>query len=514
MLEDRTVQQDDRFGFTIGSVAEVEDVSVGPQAAHDAAAGWGRKSLALESNGNFAVIADAYAGALAPDVGPPRAGGSGPQHGAFFGEGLLPCGVRGDGQLAVDFVLIGVGEELVEQVVGPVQFENAVGHQQRGQSFLPVVVAALDLAFGLGRGGVAQGHAVEVQRGTELGEGIRVVGEEEGMVVHIEGQRQAVGEEDAGEEVEVGQEGFAVVEASPEVVAGGVVEEIEQDLLVRTVRQPRVRAGVVLPEGAQIAGLPAFDGLGGFFVAGVRGQLVFQCPAADAGAVGLKAQAAVEFAGGGAVGGRGFGGEKFGQQSDDIGGPVRVMVAAGGAWSPGVGLAASAGAQVVEAQSIETARADAQFGGDRAWGKMAGAGLGKEVADQRSRNTMEQLELFILGRIAEVGGFGGRCPPSPLGLIAWGPIPVGCGLSGRPQRRPDLAYRLPASRRCSGCVPAEPYPPLEKVDTGKSSLYRQQKNDSAAHFSCFDRTGFPVLIAPRQMTNRSQVKPYVERMEE
>ena len=125
--------------------------------------------MALQSNGNFAVVADSHAGLLAPDVGPPRAGGSGPEHGAFFGKGLFPCGVRGGVQCAVDFVLIGVGEELVEQVVSPVQFEDAVGHQERGQSFLPVIMAALNLAFGLGRGGVEQGHAVEVQRGTELG---------------------------------------------------------------------------------------------------------------------------------------------------------------------------------------------------------------------------------------------------------------------------------------------------------------------------------------------------------
>jgi hypothetical protein len=103
----------------------------------------------------------------------------------------------------------------------------------------------------------------------------------------------------------------------------------------------------------------------------------------------MKAQAAVEFTGGGAVGGRGLGGEKFGQQGEDVGGPVRVMVAAGGARSPGVGLAVSAGTQIVETQLMETAPADAQFGGDRDGGEMAEAGLGKEVANQRSGNTME-----------------------------------------------------------------------------------------------------------------------------
>lgn len=54
---------------------------------------------------------------LAPDEGPPRAVGSGADDGAFFCEGLLEGGVRCDGEFAMDFVLVGVGDELVEQVV-------------------------------------------------------------------------------------------------------------------------------------------------------------------------------------------------------------------------------------------------------------------------------------------------------------------------------------------------------------------------------------------------------------
>jgi hypothetical protein len=45
---------------------------------------------------------------------------------------------------------VDVRRELVQQDVGFVQFEDLVGGQQRGQAFLPVVVAAFDFAFGLG----------------------------------------------------------------------------------------------------------------------------------------------------------------------------------------------------------------------------------------------------------------------------------------------------------------------------------------------------------------------------
>ena len=53
------------------------------------------------------------------------------------------------------FDLVGMEQELVEQAVGAFQFEDMVGGEERGQTFLPIVVTAFDFAFGLGRGSVA-----------------------------------------------------------------------------------------------------------------------------------------------------------------------------------------------------------------------------------------------------------------------------------------------------------------------------------------------------------------------
>ena len=139
-----------------------------------------------EPTGDFAVVADADAGLLAPDVGPPRTVGIGAEDGSFFGEGLLLGGVGCLAKFAVDFVLVGVGDELVEQMVGPGQFDEVFGRQEGDEPLLPVVVAAFDFAFGLRRGRVAQVDAVEVERGPKLGESVGVVGVEEGVVVHID----------------------------------------------------------------------------------------------------------------------------------------------------------------------------------------------------------------------------------------------------------------------------------------------------------------------------------------
>lgn len=296
-------------------------------------------------------------------------------------------------EFAVDFVLVGVRHELVEQLVGPDQFHDVVGGQDGDQAFLPVVMTAFDFTFGLGRWGVAELDAVKVERGPKLGEDVGVVGVEAGVEVHIQGQGQAVGLEDAGKEVEVGQEGFAEVKPCAGVEPGGVVEDFQEDLFVGTAGQPGVRGGIVLPEGTVIAGLPAFDGFGSGFVAGVGGELMGDGPAADAGAVGFEVETTMSFTGGGAVGGRWLGGEQFGDQGGDFSGPFRLVIAARQTGRPGLGVALSAGEQVVRAQLVEATEADPQFERDGFRRKDAGASLGEEMADQWSGNTVGELEF-------------------------------------------------------------------------------------------------------------------------
>jgi hypothetical protein len=359
--KDGNVEQDDGFGIFVWGVAEVVDVPIGSQAADDFGARWGINGMALGGDGDFAVIADADAGLLAPEVRPPRALGRGADDGALVGEGLLVGGVRGLGEFAVDFVLVGVGDEGIEETVGGGVLGDVFCGEEGNEAFLPVVVAAFDFTFGLGRGGIAELNAVEVEGLTELGEGLGVVGVEEGVVVHVEGQREAVGLEDAGEEVEVGEEGFRRIEACAGVEAGGVVEDFQEDLFVGATVEEGVGCGVVLPEGAVVAGLPAFDGFGWSFVTGVGVEFVCDGPTADAGTVGFEMKPAVEFAGDGAVGGGGVGSEEFGGQSGGFYRPVGVMISTRETGRPGVSLALGAGAEVIGAELIETAQADAQF---------------------------------------------------------------------------------------------------------------------------------------------------------
>ena len=104
--EHRAVEQDDGVGGFVWGVAEVVNVTIWAQTADDAGAGWGVNGLALRADGDLAVVADADAGLLAPDEGPPRAGRGGADHGTLFDEGLLVGSVRWLAQFAVDFMLV------------------------------------------------------------------------------------------------------------------------------------------------------------------------------------------------------------------------------------------------------------------------------------------------------------------------------------------------------------------------------------------------------------------------
>ena len=115
----------------------------------------------------------------------------------------------------MDFLGVVVMAELFEQSVGFRERGDLLGGEDRREAFLPEVVRALDLAFGLRSGRVAQRDLVKAQSAAELREGLSLTGEEEGMVVDVESQGGAVLAKGAREEVEMSGEIFAFVNARP-----------------------------------------------------------------------------------------------------------------------------------------------------------------------------------------------------------------------------------------------------------------------------------------------------------
>lgn len=92
-------------------------------------------------------------------------------------------------------------------------------------------MAAFDFAFGLWCRSIAQGDAVEVQGRPELGEGLGMR-KEKGVIIHIQRQWQAVGAKGPVQEVQMRQQRFAVIEPGAHIVARGVIQQIQQCLLM------------------------------------------------------------------------------------------------------------------------------------------------------------------------------------------------------------------------------------------------------------------------------------------
>lgn len=360
---------------------------------------WGRLDAeALRADGAATVVVDFDDGALAPDEGPPRTTWDGTQDGTFFFFGGVPGLLGFHLEFAVKFMLVAMATQVGDVRIGLGEIGDVFAGEKGGEPVLPELVFPFDFAFGLRRGGVAEGDAVEVEGLAELGQGVGGVGEEEGMEVHVEFQRQAVFEEGGGEEVVIGQEVFVLVEFGAGEEAAAIVEHVEHGEESFAGREPAVGRGIELPEFADLGALPAADGGGGLALGFGMGELIFAGPTADLSAVHFEIAEAQDFAGGEAVvGGRG-GSQTFAQEREDFGWPLRSMVAAGVAREPKGFLMVSASAQIIGVEFVETTAGEFEFGGRSVGVELLRAEAGQDVTDQRHGETMGKLLVFFMGR--------------------------------------------------------------------------------------------------------------------
>ena len=414
------MEQEEGFGGVGGRVAEDGDIAVGVEAVDKAGAGWSLDAQAQGACGDASVGMDFESGAQAEDVGPPRAFGGGAEDGAVFFLRALPGGEWSHGQFAVTLVGVAVEAEIGEQGVGAAEVGDGFRGEERREAVLPVLVAALDFAFGLRGGGVAEADVVEAQGGAELGEGVRDAGEKEAVAVHVEGEREAVGEEGAREEVEVGEEVFGGIDAGADAAAAAVVEHVEQGQ-VRALGPPAVRGGVELPERADFRALPAADaGLGLARRLG-GGEALGDGETADRGGIELEVEAAFELAGGKAVARWRSRAEELAQERFDSLRPRRAMVATGGARSPGPAAVRGAGAEVIGVDLVKPGAANTEFGGSGACRQLPVAEGAQDFADVRRSEAMEELLIvfFIAAKMPEPSV--GREPASARRRCASGP---------------------------------------------------------------------------------------------
>ena len=376
-------------------VGEDADGAVGLEAMDDARARTDSHPQTFVADGHAAIGADLELSAAAPDVGPPGAARHRAQDAALVAVGGAGGGVGRALEFAMDFVGVAVAAQVGQEPVGGFGGGDGFGGEEGRQAALPVLMLAFDFALGLRRACVAQGDAVEVEGGSELGQRVGALRKEEAVAIDIKFQRQTVFGEGGGEEVEVCEQIFAVINGGSGADAGAIIQQIQEGIVFRVARKPAVGRGIELPERADFEALPAAPR--GGWARGREGvsELMSEGPAAHGGRIDLDAQAAEDFGGSTAVGRGRLGREQFAQERFGAVGPVRSVVAAGGSRRPARRVRSSRGAQIVAVEFVEACATQTELIRGDGGGDLVAAEGGEEFADQGRTETMRELTIMF-----------------------------------------------------------------------------------------------------------------------
>jgi len=167
---------------------------------------------ALGADGNTAIGADFDRGANTPNIRPPRTSGDWAQDGTFFFLGAVPSLLRSHAQFAVGFVEVAMKPQGVDVGVGVFDLGDVFAGEIGREPALPELVLALDFSLGLGRWGIKETNVVELERPAQLGERVGILGEKHGVIIDVDLQGPSVGQERGGEEIQVGEQQFALIE--------------------------------------------------------------------------------------------------------------------------------------------------------------------------------------------------------------------------------------------------------------------------------------------------------------
>ena len=193
------------MGVGFGVVSNYRLMSGRMMAEHDTRAWLGGDWKALGSNWDTALGTDARRSAQAPDVGPPRAVRNWAQDRAFFLESQIPSLLRRHFNFAMELFGIVVLAQLIDVGIGRLQGFDLFSGKIGWQAILPELMFPFDFAFGLWGGRVAESDAIKPERLSQSGERIGHAAKEQAVVIDVKQQRQAIGTEGLGQEIEVGQ---------------------------------------------------------------------------------------------------------------------------------------------------------------------------------------------------------------------------------------------------------------------------------------------------------------------
>ncbi len=337
-----------------GVVIEDRVVARRVLAQDDSGTGRGFDAEGMRANRHVALSIDIDGGAQAPDKRPPGAVGFGAQDGAFFFKGQVPSLLGGHFEFAMDLGGIVMETQFVDVGIGCIESGDPLRGEIGRQSVLPILVLALDFAFGLRGRSVAEGDAVKFEGLAQGGEGLGCGAEEKGVIVDVEGQRQAVAGEGLGQKIKISQQDFPLVDLRAGKEAAAVIQEVEHGEELARVGKVGMRRGIQLPELTDAVALPAPNDSGGWAQPGRLGQVVLDGPAADLGTVDFELKAQQHLAGSKAVGRRGAATQARAQEPFDVRRPIGGVIATGAVGLPDL-VAAGPSRQGITVEPVEAA---------------------------------------------------------------------------------------------------------------------------------------------------------------
>lgn len=346
------------------------------------------EAVALGADRNAAIGADFDGGANTPNIRPPWTSGDRAQNGTFFFLGTVPGLLWSHAQFAVDFVGVAMKPQSVDMGIGIFDLGDVFAGEIGWEPTLPELVFALDFSLGLGRWGIKKANVVELEGRAQLGEHVGILGEKHGVIINIDLQRSAVSQKGGGQEIQVGEQEFAVIDFGADEQAAAIVEHIEHGKVQGAGGEPAMGRSVQLPQFADLGALPATD-------RGVRAlgwspmsQAILESPAADLSAVELEGMQAQGFRSREAVGARRRASQAFLEQVGDRLGPGRGMVAARGSRNPQILFLECASTEEIGGESIEATAGNAELGGGFG-GRQGMLPEGREhMADERGGMTI------------------------------------------------------------------------------------------------------------------------------
>ena len=122
---------------------------------------------------------------------------------------------------------VAMESQSVDMRIGQFEFGDVFAGEIGRETALPELVFPLDFPFGLGCWSIQEANVVKFERRPELGEGFGIFGKKDGVVIDVYLEGASVTQECCGEEIEVGQEEFAVINFGTDEDAAAIIEHIK-----------------------------------------------------------------------------------------------------------------------------------------------------------------------------------------------------------------------------------------------------------------------------------------------